>query len=55
MRIAQEEIFGPTTALIKVRDFEEAMRAANGDPLRTLVLDLHRATSTARSARCATS
>jgi len=30
MRIAQEEIFGPTTALIKVRDFEEAVRVANG-------------------------
>jgi acyl-CoA reductase-like NAD-dependent aldehyde dehydrogenase len=30
MRIAQEEIFGPTTALIRVRDFEEAMRVANG-------------------------
>jgi len=30
MRIAQEEIFGPTTALIRVRDFDEALRAANG-------------------------
>ena len=30
MRIAQEEIFGPTTALIRVRDFEEAIRVANG-------------------------
>jgi aldehyde dehydrogenase (NAD+) len=30
MRIAQEEIFGPTTALIKVRDFEEAVRVSNG-------------------------
>ena len=30
MRIAQEEIFGPTTALIPVRGFEEAIRAANG-------------------------
>src|ERR687895_282425 len=30
MRIAQEEIFGPTTALIRVRDFEEAVRVANG-------------------------
>jgi alpha-ketoglutaric semialdehyde dehydrogenase len=30
MRIAQEEIFGPTTALIKVHDFDEAMRVANG-------------------------
>jgi len=29
MRIAQEEIFGPTTALIRVRDFDEALRAAN--------------------------
>jgi acyl-CoA reductase-like NAD-dependent aldehyde dehydrogenase len=29
MRIAQEEIFGPTTALIKVRDFDEAVRVSN--------------------------
>jgi aldehyde dehydrogenase (NAD+) len=30
MRIAQEEIFGPTTALIEVKDFDEAIRVANG-------------------------
>src|SRR5918995_6567277 len=30
MRIAQEEIFGPTTALIRVKDFDEAVRAVNG-------------------------
>jgi aldehyde dehydrogenase (NAD+) len=30
MRIAQEEIFGPTTALIKVGSFDEAVRTANG-------------------------
>jgi aldehyde dehydrogenase (NAD+) len=30
MRIAQEEIFGPTTALIRVRDFDEAIRVSNG-------------------------
>ncbi len=30
MRIAQEEIFGPTTALIPVDDFNEAIRVANG-------------------------
>jgi len=29
MRIAQEEIFGPTTALIPVDSFEEAVSAAN--------------------------
>jgi aldehyde dehydrogenase (NAD+) len=29
MRIAREEIFGPTTALIPVRSFEEAVAAAN--------------------------
>jgi acyl-CoA reductase-like NAD-dependent aldehyde dehydrogenase len=29
MRIAQEEIFGPTTALIPVRSFEDAVAAAN--------------------------
>ena len=30
MRIAQEEIFGPTTAVIKVRDTDEAIRVSNG-------------------------
>ena len=30
MRIAREEIFGPTTALIPVDSFEEAIRVANG-------------------------
>jgi len=30
MRIAQEEIFGPTTALIPVKSFEAAVEAANG-------------------------
>ena len=30
MRIAQEEIFGPTTALIPVDSFDDAIRAANG-------------------------
>ncbi len=30
MRVAQEEIFGPTTALIPVQDFDEAIRVANG-------------------------
>src|SRR6266516_1395229 len=30
MRIAQEEIFGPTTALIRVRDVDEAVRVSNG-------------------------
>src|SRR3954466_10480268 len=30
MRIAQEEIFGPTTAIIPVDSFEEAVRVANG-------------------------
>ena len=30
MRIAQEEIFGPTTALIRVRSFDEAVQVANG-------------------------
>jgi aldehyde dehydrogenase (NAD+) len=30
MRIAQEEIFGPTTALIPVGDFDEAIRVSNG-------------------------
>jgi acyl-CoA reductase-like NAD-dependent aldehyde dehydrogenase len=30
MRVAQEEIFGPTTALIRVRDLDDAMRVSNG-------------------------
>jgi alpha-ketoglutaric semialdehyde dehydrogenase len=30
MRIAQEEIFGPTTALIPVHDYDEAIRVSNG-------------------------
>ena len=30
MRIAQEEIFGPTTALIPVKSTDEAIRVANG-------------------------
>jgi alpha-ketoglutaric semialdehyde dehydrogenase len=30
MRIAQEEIFGPTTAIIKVPDLDEAIRVSNG-------------------------
>jgi alpha-ketoglutaric semialdehyde dehydrogenase len=30
MRIAQEEIFGPTTALIRVRDIDDAVRVSNG-------------------------
>src|SRR5205807_1967487 len=30
MRIAQEEIFGPTVSVIKVRDMDEAIRVSNG-------------------------
>src|SRR6266508_2469344 len=30
MRIAQEEIFGPTTALIRANDIDEAIKIANG-------------------------
>jgi aldehyde dehydrogenase (NAD+) len=30
MRIAQEEIFGPTVAVIKVRDVDEAIEVSNG-------------------------
>jgi alpha-ketoglutaric semialdehyde dehydrogenase len=30
MRIAQEEIFGPTVAVLKVRDLDEAIRVSNG-------------------------
>ncbi len=31
-RLAQEEIFGPVLAVMKVRDIEEALRVANGTP-----------------------
>ena len=31
-RIAQEEIFGPVLAVIKVKDFDEALRVANRTP-----------------------
>ncbi len=31
-RIAQEEIFGPVLAVIKAKDFEEALEIANGTP-----------------------
>jgi aldehyde dehydrogenase (NAD+) len=30
MRVAQEEIFGPTTSLIPVKSFDEAISVANG-------------------------
>ncbi|HEY7956489.1 MAG TPA: aldehyde dehydrogenase family protein, partial [Polyangia bacterium] len=30
MRIAQEEVFGPVLAILEVKDFEEAMKVANG-------------------------
>jgi RHH-type transcriptional regulator, proline utilization regulon repressor / proline dehydrogenase / delta 1-pyrroline-5-carboxylate dehydrogenase len=29
-RVAQDEIFGPVLAVIKVKDFDEALRVANG-------------------------
>jgi aldehyde dehydrogenase (NAD+) len=32
MRIAQEEIFGPVTALIRVKDLDEALRVHNDTP-----------------------
>lgn len=32
MRINQEEIFGPVASVIRVRDFEEALAAANAVP-----------------------
>ena len=32
MRVAQEEIFGPCAAVIKVNDFDEALRLANDSP-----------------------
>ena len=33
MTIAREEIFGPVLAVMRARDFEDAMRLANGVPL----------------------
>ena len=33
MRIAQEEVFGPVLAILKARDFTDAMRLANNIPL----------------------
>jgi alpha-ketoglutaric semialdehyde dehydrogenase len=33
MRIAQEEIFGPVLAVMRAKDFDDAMRIANGIPL----------------------
>ena len=41
MRIAQEEIFGPTLSLIRFRDEADAFRISNGIRVRALVLDLH--------------
>jgi acyl-CoA reductase-like NAD-dependent aldehyde dehydrogenase len=32
MRIAREEIFGPVAAIIRVRDYEEALAVANDTP-----------------------
>jgi len=32
MRIAQEEIFGPVTVLLKIKSFEEALTVLNGTP-----------------------
>ena len=41
MRIAQEEIFGPTTALIKVGELRRGSSRRERNPVRALVLDLH--------------
>ena len=41
MRIAQEEIFGPTLSLIRFRDEAEAIRISNGIRVRALLVDLH--------------
>ena len=53
MRIAQEEIFGPTTALIPVKSFDEAIQVTNGIRYG-LSSSIFTATSTRPSARCAT-
>ena len=39
-RIAQEEIFGPVLSVIRVKNFDEALEAANGVKLRAFQLDL---------------
>ena len=54
MRIAQEEIFGPTTALIPVRDFDEAISGGERRSSTASRRRSSRATSTRRSAPCAT-
>ena len=41
MRIAQEEIFGPTTALIPVDSFEEAVARFEQRALRAVLVDLY--------------
>ncbi len=47
MRIAQEEIFGPTVSILPVEDFEEAVTVANGTryglSLAVYTRDLHKA------------
>ena len=39
--IAQEEIFGPVLSVIRVPDFEEALRVANSVKYGLIELDLH--------------
>ncbi len=54
-RIGQEEIFGPVLSVIPVADYDEAMTAAQPDPLRPVVEHLHPRRQPRRSGRCATS
>jgi RHH-type proline utilization regulon transcriptional repressor/proline dehydrogenase/delta 1-pyrroline-5-carboxylate dehydrogenase len=50
-RLAQEEIFGPVLAVIKVKDFDEALRVANGTPYALTGGVLSRSPANIRKAR----
>ena len=43
MRIAREEIFGPVAAVIRAKDYDEALEVANDTAVRPVVRHLHHA------------
>jgi RHH-type transcriptional regulator, proline utilization regulon repressor / proline dehydrogenase / delta 1-pyrroline-5-carboxylate dehydrogenase len=49
--LAQEEIFGPVLAVIKARDFDEALRVANGTKYALTAGVLSRSPENIRKAR----